>query len=200
MSILQRGMGTIPAEEILIDANEAALRLGTARGYTNDEIRQCAHLVMQTAKCRYTYIQTSVSLGESGRCDTGFGEFVSFDLHKNLQGCQSAYVFAVTLGSDIDRLIARQKWISHAKMFIIDALSSAMAETLCETVDQKLKRGKQCRPRFSPGYGDLPLAVQPQLLQVTEAFKIGITLNDSLFMSPCKSITAIMGVLDENNG
>lgn len=199
MSILQKGLGEIPAKDIVMDPFEAARRLGVARGYTDEAMEEGIRQVKETARCRYCYMLTPVFLGESGRCDVGFGQFISFDLSKNLQNCTSAYVFAVTLGAGIDRLIARQKVISRAKMFIVDALSSAFAESFCDAVDCLLREGKKCRSRFSPGYGDLPLNVQPQLLRAVEASKIGIALNDSLLMSPWKSITAVMGVLDEDN-
>ena len=200
MSVWQRGLGEIPAKEIVLDPFEAARRLGAAPGYTDEAVEEGLRLVKKTARCRYCYMLTPVRFGKSGCCDVGFGEFTSLDLFKNLQNCTGAYVFAVTLGVEIDRLIAKQKVISRAQMFIVDAISSAFAESFCGAVDRLLRTGKKCRPRFSPGYGDLPLSVQPQLLRAIEACKIGIALNDSLLMSPWKSITAIMGVLDENNG
>lgn len=199
MSVLQKGLGEIPAKDIVMDPFEAARRLGVARGYTDEAMEEGVRLVKEAARCRYCYMLAPVSLGKNGRCDVGFGEFTSFDLSKNLQNCKSAYVFAVTLGAGIDRLIARKKVASRAQMFIVDALSSAFAESFCDVVDRFLRGEKKCQPRFSPGYGDLPLSVQPQLLRAVEASKIGIALNDSLLMSPWKSITAIMGVLDEDN-
>ncbi|MBR3258643.1 MAG: vitamin B12 dependent methionine synthase, partial [Eggerthellaceae bacterium] len=46
-----------------------------------------------------------------------------------------------------------------------------------------------------PGYGDLPLEVQPDLLGLLDASRrLGITLSDSLLMSPTKSVTAIVGL------
>ena len=54
------------------------------------------------------------------------------------------------------------------------------------------------RDRFSPGYGDLSLALQKDIFAVLDCpRKIGITLNESLLMSPSKSVTAIIGVCDE---
>lgn len=54
------------------------------------------------------------------------------------------------------------------------------------------------KPRFSAGYGDLPLEVQKDIFRVLDCpRKIGLTLNDSLLMSPTKSVTAIVGIEDE---
>ena len=50
-------------------------------------------------------------------------------------------------------------------------------------------------PRFSPGYGDLPLSLQRDIFRVLDCpRKIGLTLNESLLMSPSKSVTAIVGL------
>lgn len=52
--------------------------------------------------------------------------------------------------------------------------------------------------RFSPGYGDLPLKHQPDVLRLLEAQKrLGINLTSSGLMIPRKSVTAIMGISRE---
>ena len=49
--------------------------------------------------------------------------------------------------------------------------------------------------RFSAGYGDFPLECQRGLLEMLRADKIlGISLNDSLLMTPAKSVTAVVGL------
>ena len=49
--------------------------------------------------------------------------------------------------------------------------------------------------RFSPGYGDLPLDVQKNIFPLLDCErKIGLTLNESLIMSPSKSVTAFVGM------
>ena len=50
---------------------------------------------------------------------------------------------------------------------------------------------------FSPGYGDLPLDTQKELVQVLDMHrKIGVSLTDSCLMVPSKSVTAILGISD----
>ena len=57
------------------------------------------------------------------------------------------------------------------------------------------KNGSTLTPRFSPGYGDLSLDLQTDLIRITEAQKhIGITLSENLIMIPTKSVTAIIGI------
>ena len=44
-------------------------------------------------------------------------------------------------------------------------------------------------------YGDLPLEVQTQFFQLLDCQRqIGLTLNDSLLMTPSKSVTAVFGI------
>ena len=55
--------------------------------------------------------------------------------------------------------------------------------------------GVSVNPRFSPGYGDLPLGTQKDIFALLDCErKIGVTLNDSLLMSPSKSVTAFLGL------
>jgi cobalamin-dependent methionine synthase I len=55
--------------------------------------------------------------------------------------------------------------------------------------------GFKAHPRFSPGFGDLPLTVQAEILGLLDAGRrMGITLSDSFLMAPSKSVTAIIGL------
>ena len=54
---------------------------------------------------------------------------------------------------------------------------------------------KDIKPRFSAGYGDFPLSAQKEIFGMLDcARQIGLTLNDSLLMSPTKSVTSIVGL------
>ena len=61
------------------------------------------------------------------------------------------------------------------------------------------RQGEYHTGRFSPGYGDLPLAIQGRFLDTIEATKrAGIYLSEGDIMLPEKSVTAIMGVSEVN--
>ena len=51
------------------------------------------------------------------------------------------------------------------------------------------------RWRFSPGYGDWDVHAQPDLLRLTQAETIGISLTESFMLRPRKSVTAVIGLL-----
>ena len=119
-----------------------------------------------------------------------FDQVGSEGLKKHLDGCQSAVVFAATVGIGIDRLIARYGGVSPTKSLLFQAIGAERIEALCEIFN-----GEIGGSRFSPGYGDLPLDFQKEIFKLLDCPKrIGLTLNDSMLMSPSKSVTAIIGV------
>ena len=128
--------------------------------------------------------------------DFGFFRTESKALMKNLEGCEEIIVFAATIGLEIDRLIRRYSSLSPAKALFFQAIGAERIESLCDAFCDDLKgKGLQLRPRFSPGYGDLPLEMQKDLFRVLDCpRKIGLSLNESLLMSPSKSVTAIIGI------
>ena len=126
------------------------------------------------------------------------------DLAFCLAGCSYVLLFAATLGLELDRLIARYSGRSPSRAVALQAFGAERVESLCDAFLQDLKpgyqaRGLSMRPRFSPGYGDLPLEFQKTLFSLLNCSKhIGLSLNESLLMSPTKSVTAAVGLFDAN--
>ena len=87
-----------------------------------------------------------------------------------------------------------------ASALLCQAIGAERIEALCDAFTDWLEaevspRGLFLRPRFSPGYGDLPLTLQREILRALDSPRtLGITLNRSLLMSPSKSVTAIIGL------
>ncbi len=130
----------------------------------------------------------------------GFSVVKSKALSINLKGCERVILFAATIGHDMDRLIKRTSLLSPSKAVCFQALGSERVESLCDTLNSELKAkygelGYSLKPRFSPGYGDLPLLLQKSIMPVLDCKKLlGITLMDNLMMAPSKSVTALIGV------
>lgn len=124
----------------------------------------------------------------------------SENLKTNLKDCGKAVLFAATIGLGIDRLIAKYGRISPVKALLLQAVGAERIETLCDAFNAEVRQqaeaeGMTTVPRFSPGYGDLPLEVQRDFVQLLDCSRrIGVTLNDSLLMTPSKSVTAIIGM------
>lgn len=186
---------SVDSKQIVIDKNEAAVRLKIPRNYTNETVSRCEENLRRVLNCKYAYINVSVQMKSDNICDLGFGDIESYDLAKALKGCNEAYILGVTIGIGADRLIQKLAVTSPAESFITDALASAAAESLCDYADNIL-RGEGKKPfRYAPGYGDLPLTLQPAVLEALNAYyTLGIRLNGSLLMTPMKSITAILGI------
>ncbi len=126
----------------------------------------------------------------------GGAVWTSQKLAQHLAGCGKAVVFAATVGLELDRLIVRYGHLSPAKGLMLQALGAERVEALCNTFNEEIKtRYGSTQPRFSPGYGDLPLTAQREIFEMLECPKrIGLFLNESLLMSPTKSVTAIIGI------
>ena len=145
------------------------------------------------------YTQFDIAFADN-TIDLGFTRVVSKDLAKNLSGCKSIIVFAATVGIEIDRLIARYSSRSPTRALMLQAIGNERVESLCNAFCEEIAREKELaqervHPRFSAGYGDLPLELQRDIFAVLDCSrKIGVTLNQSLLMSPSKSVTAIIGI------
>lgn len=118
--------------------------------------------------------------------------------HTMLKDCQQAALMLCTLGLPFDSMLRTQQARSMAEAAILDALGNALVEEACDRLENGLR---SCFPhlhltdRFSPGYGDLPLSLQPGLLAALEATRqAGVYLTDSCLMNPSKTVTAIIGL------
>ena len=142
----------------------------------------------------YKVCYTELSLAINGdECDLSLFKVKSKNLAKSLCGAKSVIVFAATVGFGIDRLIAKYSRLSPAKALIFQAIGAERIEALCDTFCKDGICGVHT-PRFSPGYGDLSIEVQRDIFAILGAQKrLGLSLNESLLMSPSKSVTAFIG-------
>lgn len=127
--------------------------------------------------------------------------FNSVDLSRNLAGCSQVALFAATLGPQVDALIRRYEHLDTLRAAILQSTGAMYAEVLVGQVNEEIKKiaaasGKKCKPRYSPGYGDVPLQIQKEFFRLLPCTKIGLTLMDTLIMSPEKSVTAFVGIFD----
>lgn len=152
--------------------------------------------LQKTIRCRYAFKRVEIQR-DGNTLDLGFGRFQSESLASRLEGCKEAFVFAVTLGLEVDRLLMKLSACDAAGHFITDAYASALADAACDLAEKELQKGLNCIRRYSPGYGDLSLELQKPLLDFLDGRQLGITVTKNLLMVPTKSITAIMGIKHE---
>ena len=167
---------------------------------TNILIDQCLNKCKDKIIGKVVCAEFQISCGEE-MIDLGFTKTKSRDLRRLLSdNCNSIVLFAATLGIGIDRLLLKYSKTSPAKALCLQAIGAERTEALCNAFSLDLKEkfaplGYSLTPRFSPGYGDLPLSIQRDVFSALECEKhLGLTLNDSLLMSPTKSVTAIIGI------
>lgn len=159
----------------------------------------CASAARDALTYRVAYATYPITPTETG-LDLGFALTPSRDLAKNLLGCERVLLFCATVGMAIDRLILREGVRSPAKALLLEAIGSAHAEALCDAflrdaAEKYAGEGYLLRPRYSPGYGDLPLSLQTEVFRALSLPKtLGVSLNQSLLMTPRKTVTAIVGL------
>lgn len=183
-----------------IDKNEILRYAGAKEALPQIEklIDEC--LSESIDKLTYKVCYSHFPLSFSGDViDLSFTKVKSGKLRKNLSGCSSFLVFAATIGIELDRLILKHGRISPSKALIFQAIGAERIEGLCNEFSRFAdKEFGHTMPRFSPGYGDLPLDIQREVFNVlVPSRRIGLTLNESMLMSPSKSVTAIIGISAE---
>ena len=125
--------------------------------------------------------------------------FKSHDLCRNLNGCIKVGILASTIGPQVDNLIHRYEKIDTAKAAIMQGTGAMYIEKLVDYTNNEIEKmarieDGRCKPRYSPGYGDVSLEIQKEFFRLLPCSKIGLTLMDSLIMAPEKSVTAFAGI------
>ncbi len=158
-------------------------------------MRECLQEALPLLQYRVCWEKLPCRIAE-GECDFGAFSVASRDLARNLQGCGEVILFAATVGMEMDRLIRKYRLLSPARAAMLQAIGAERVESLCDAFCASLTcDGMNIRPRFSPGYGDVDLSVQRDVFRVLQPEKnLGIYLNDSLLMSPSKTVTAFVGM------
>ena len=167
------------------------------------EIEYCTRELEKAAEPRFIYerFELTRKAGDGDGeilCMAGL-EIRSRDLAKNLSGCKAVYMMAATIGPGPDMLVRRASVGRMSRVVIYQAAGAAMIENWCDLINGRIRReaykeGLYTRPRFSPGYGDLPLEMQRDIARILNMPKeIGVSLTENLLMTPSKSVTALIG-------
>lgn len=136
--------------------------------------------------------------GDNPRCSFADVTIPSIDLSRNLENCNKVTLLAATIGPQVDALIRRTQITDSVKASIFQATGAMYIEKVVDYINEQIKKdaalsNMNCKPRYSPGYGDVPLTIQKDFFRLLPCTKIGLTLMDTLIMSPEKSVTAFVG-------
>ena len=104
------------------------------------------------------------------------------DIARHVGGCTRVVLLAVTLGTQSEMLLRRERALSATDGLLVDACASSLVEQAANVLDghiveEAAARGLAATTRFSPGYGDL-----------------GICATAAHLLVPAKSITAVIGL------
>ena len=123
---------------------------------------------------------------------------------QHLSGCEKVILLSVTVGESIEETVTRRFAAGeYSSSVLLDAAATTAVEQIADNMEKVIRqkvaaKGYGMRWRFSPGYGDWPIEQQPELIRLSHAEKIGISLSSSMMLIPRKSITAIIGLYKEN--
>lgn len=158
-------------------------------------------IVRRQLRPAYVYRESEVVFRDSGVHLSGLAVSLTGEsIFNHLRGCNRAVVFAATVSAEADKLIRSTSVSDMAGTLAVDCLCSTAIEQVCDSAEAEIfsqVKAEYRTWRFSPGYGDLPIEVQGELLRSLNAQRrIGLTCSDSNLLIPTKSVTAIIGISD----
>jgi hypothetical protein len=170
----------------------------------NGIVEESILLMQEASTFRKVYSSFPISSGIDGIALAGTELLLrGVDITRHLSGCTQAVLMAATLGAGADSLINRWKRADPVRSLVLDACASQLIEERCNELERQIwveaaASGLTATRRFSPGYGDLSLDIQPGILEALNATgMIGLTCTEHCILLPRKSVTALVG-LGEN--
>ena len=149
---------------------------------TDGLIQSCFTEVKQTAQFNYLY----------KAFDTP-PEFLQKQPYTDfLKGATGVILSAMTIGAEIDRKIHKLNRTDLTRAIIFDACASAYLEARADDYEKTI--GDNLTYRFCPGYGGSSTDDLKHIFDLIRPEKIGITINESNFMLPSKSMAGIIGI------
>ncbi len=192
-----------------IDRNEVLRYLQTSKNLKDDNIKRLLDEsiaeIKELINFRYLYQKFPIAETDQGvEIKNTTLTLKGKSIKKHLQHSKEVYLMAATLGTQVDKKIYFYEKISVTKSMIFDACATTAIEAGCDQVEAEIKEkvlaaGKEdITFRYSPGYGDLGIDIQKEFLRILKApKKIGLTASKYNMLLPTKSVTAIIGVLEE---
>jgi len=177
---------------------------GTPDNATLQLADECEKMLLaeMTPKFCWTYVDISEYSDTSVKLSGYTLSLDGNDISSHLDGCHGVVLMCATLGNNVDMLLRKTQAQDMAKAVILDAMASAAIEQVCDEAEKEISarlENKHFTWRFSPGYGDFPIAVQKDFLLALNAQKvIGLCASQSGMLTPTKSVTAVIGVHEKS--
>lgn len=119
---------------------------------------------------------------------------------KHLKGCSKVIFLAVTVGDTVEEAVTKHfSEGKYAFSTLLDAAATTAVEQIADSMEKYLqmqmaRQGLEMKWRFSPGYGDWDIHQQTEVLALSKGADIGMSLTESMMLTPRKSITAVIGL------
>lgn len=105
-------------------------------------------------------------------------------------------VSIASLGHKVDQLLDGPAELDR---FMLDSAASVTVESCMKALQASIAGKLNMIPtkRIAPGYGDFPLSVQKNIVELFP--DSGVTCNESFMLTPVKSMTGVTGWIPQNN-
>ena len=151
-----------------------------------------------TSRCNVSLVENGVKLLGTTILLTGN------DIKEHLKDSKECVLMGVTIGGNIEKRINLYGKTNLTKSLILDSCATTAVEEICDKLEAYIKseaigNGESITFRYSPGYGDLSLDVQKDIINTLKAEKtIGLTVSAHNLLIPRKSVTAIIGLIPKD--
>lgn len=159
-----------------------------------------AHIVQVAEWAIARITEIAVPRWKWEECDFSALPLAGNDIKRHLSGCNRMAVLCATLGAAVDREIRAAEHRSMLYALALDAAAGDAIEKVCDIAEQEIRyqvgqTGRYLTGRYSPGYGDLPMTLQPHILALCDApRRIGLSVTPTNILTPRKSVTALLGI------
>lgn len=148
---------------------------------------------------RWVWRAFPLASAPSGPALEGTGLTLTGAMAERMLGeCSQAVLLVCTLGAGFESMLRAEQARSMAGAALLDACGSVWVEAGCDQAEGEISaRFPELyrTDRFSPGYGDLPLALQKEICALLDASRrLGVQATDSFLLNPSKTVTAVIGL------
>ena len=190
---------TVSAASLNLNMLELSARLGIPADAHLDGIEAVRHRLLDEARPAYAVRRIKIQR-DGDSIIIGSMRSRSRALAKLCEDSDECLLLVATLGIGVDRLVMRTASTSPKDAFVIDAMADALVEALCDRAQLRATAGLDTTGRFSPGYGDLELALGREIVALTNAERtLGIKHTSGGLMVPKKSVNAIIAIRKDCN-
>ena len=184
------------------DRKEALRYLGLGKHEPDPEterlLEECIREAESAADFRHLIREYPLIMEDDGTINGGCFRVKSENLRKNLAGCDSVLVMAVTVGAQVDRLLARYGKLSVAKAVVMQAAAAAMVEAYCNELNagwkkEYLEKGLYLRRIALPlAFSSAKSSIRSEIAKGSKPKKgsstmkrLGLTIKAQIIMTFC---------------